>query len=607
MSYFIMPRPFFDFLAIQFSAEVSVKDAASINNRNSNCDWLDSRSVVLTYHDNRVSRGEGVDTLLSGYAYDKEAFFYDNPKNMSVTDSENCFNMTGKFTFLSFRNGTFKFCADTFGQGVLFYYVDDVVSIVSNRVHFIVEILKTLKRKIELDLDTIIHQNFYDVYIFNAYCSTKDLFIKNLKQLGVDEELEVSNGSINVLPKAFYKTEYSISESGYQAYLDDGAAELKSFFNGMKKQKNFSTYLLDISGGKDSRVIVAGMLAAEIDPKTILGQTYATASELDDKIGIAITEHFGIRPTSSMRVFSPRIPVGIEDYVDCYVSFFAGTYYLLNAGGLSSYGQVSNVARFAGTSSNVLRAGSSGTLKAIFEDLVTSDVDGFFDRFTEKFGSSKLFSQEVTQRARLTLRKVISNLPGTTVPEKLEAIHHNFGARYHGGLASIFQSWVYGPVFNPILTKGLYAAAQSLPLDERVDGRLFFDVVHRLSPELATFNYDKKFPYAEMQLKKLGLRPKVIDKSYKTKPYYEEVGKQRKAAKYYFLTDKESSFGAKLLFAEFRSRFERAWNFLDSNYNYVTRTLGDRLRREIMTGLDKERESAKRRALVFIAMAHVLQ
>lgn len=600
MSFFIMSRPFFDFAVIESTGanlhnaeEKLSKDLGAVVTR------MHKNSIILSY-ENAVPRvTDNLVTLMSGYASINGTLHYDNPP-ISDDLASDLSTATGKFSLALFHPAKgYRFATDLFGQGSLFYYQDTDLYIVSNRVHLIIECLRRIGKRIEIDYDKLLFQSYFDIYIFNAYCSSKSLFIKGVNQLGVDEELTAADGKLTINKKGFYKTTVDVSKEDYEHYLTQGAAELVSFFSSVRRSGLFDQYLIDISGGKDSRVILAAMIASGIDPKQVLSQTYATHSVLDDKIGIALTEYFGFTPTHTSQTYSPRIPVALTDHLEAFASFFMGTYYLFNAGGLSSFGRPSRIARFAGTSSNVLRSGSSGTLQNRFPHLVNENSTAFFSKLMSHFGSEKLFPKAAVSRVGRILQNEIESLSGTTVPDKLEAIHHNYGARYHGGQASIFQSWIYGPVFNPILTPNLYRAARSLPVQDRVNATLFYDIVKRLVPELACFNYDKPFPYADSAIARSSNK-RIIDSTYNTDPYYAQVKKIKQAYRYSFLAGRKFGFTLNDLSIHYQTEFPEVWDRLVRGDAAGSGYFSDELGKSIMNGLKSNTSVAHRRALLLL-------
>lgn len=512
--FFRMNAPYHDFAIVQF------KKIKNFNFDEMMCRQVGVRTYVLSFSD--IVKNDalsGVSYGLSGYVADKDMFLYGETSERLSVDLPK----TGKYSYFECGfNDEIISSTDYFGQSVIYYTEMPEFILISNRIHLLSILTRRLGGHLSLDKNVLARKLFYNIYNENSYQNQYcDTLVSEIKKVPVGKKIIVTEAKIEIKDEPLFSRLLGEGDSlSYEKYLENGVEELRGVINKISQSPDIREMIIPLSGGKDSRLMLAALIGSKANKDKIYARTYKTKSVLDDKIAIKMQRDLGIRSRSVKSFYGYKTSFSVEEMISIYTSFFGGNYTLFNAGGESALGANHSTINLVGTSSNVLRAGAADTLSKHFDNLHEMNIEDFCVDFTNKFGLSNVFGDEVKALALSDLKSFYRTIPGVSLIEKLEYSHMNAGSRFHGGQASIFHSWNESPFLNIMLTPSLYMAAKSLPIKSRMEGHLFYDFVLHAYPALACYNYDKPFPYADFRAEELGIERINVSKSYDTSDYF---------------------------------------------------------------------------------------
>lgn len=410
--------PFQDFLVLQ-SAEGGKKIdlAESKGWYNYKLDYstaLFSKKPLIVWFDNNKR------SVVSGYAVSDgklyKAHIHSNLMNKALQN-----DLVGMFCGVMYINGKLYFENDIFGQIPMFYFSNYNFTIVSNRLHLLSIFLKDAGIKKKVNVDVLLRGIYFWGYFFNSYATSNEMILDGCYQVEVNQRIRVSNGKIQIEKKGFFD-KANVAEASYEKSLEEGANELSGYFRAVVSNPDINRTVLDVSGGKDSRVVLAAALANRDYLDKVETITYRTHHPLDYEIGLAIVEYFGLNSTVEQS-FLPKIPISLSDALAIRRSFFIGTYNLLAASSLSSYGLNICDSRLTGLTANVLRSGGTETIQHYIPELSSLGLDSFYKKLFDMFGFHKYYEKNVGNRVFEYMIGTFDRLPGSCVAEKLEYLH----------------------------------------------------------------------------------------------------------------------------------------------------------------------------------------
>ncbi len=602
--FFIAPEPFVDFLVVQ-TKETPIYQDEKLFHLGLNTYQLDDFSVVLTYKDWLKPNFQEHCTLFSGHGIFNGHLLMGQEQKLTNLEQAMLGDTVGIYTAFSYDQGQFKFENDLFGQGILFYYSNSHFSIVSNRVHFIVNVLHHLDIKININVDVLLRGIYFRTHIFTSYASCPAMIADGIHQVEINKLLRMTRGSLFFQDKAFFFENHPISESKYNEHLNEGVEEFKSYFHAVLSKERFTRAVVDISGGRDSRLVAAGIMNCPQYINKIQAISIATEQESDLYIGNAITDYLDLEKTHPC-TFMPRLPLSLDHQMAIWQSYFMGTYYLLNGDSDAAFGLNKTDCRFTGHTSLVLRSGFT-ELMSLSLPLAEMSLEDFYRGLIEKFSYSKNFDMDIQQRVHQYLRKTFTELPGFTPASKLGSLYMFYASRYHGGSISTYNTWMNCVTFNPLLTKGFYRAAHCLAEDERSRGKLFFDATYKLNPGVAAYNYDKPFIYADEALEKLNQKKILIDSDYDIIGYNKRILEFKQQKSHQFITNMPSSFLENDLDARIRRDCFAAFDELRASSTELSFVLSGGFADQLNMLFDRFPKMARRYASVLWGASNVIK
>ena len=232
--------------------------------------------------------------FFSGYCFHDDTFYYGdkdlNHEHLLVKEEN--INLCGAYSLLKIMsNGDTFIESDQFNFDRIFYFMDKEYYCVSNNYHLLTLCLSLFSRKIVLDNDIIKFYLSFHYTLLRQPLNNK-LFIKNTYILNCYENIKIIDNKFSIYNNKLYSilnSNYQFDEELYKNLLVESKNEIEKNINSIYKNDRFNKYILQLSGGKDSR-INASLLSEENKLKTIVQTNYN--EENDVYISSIITDKF---------------------------------------------------------------------------------------------------------------------------------------------------------------------------------------------------------------------------------------------------------------------------------------------------------------------------
>ena len=394
----------------------------------------------------------------------------------------------GDFTMVARTSDGLVVTNDWFGVQKLYIYETEDLSIVSNRYHLLLILMRGLS--VPMAIDPLIAAALIasgDVQPYQQVFSG-DLAVAGVKLLSIEEDIVVSANGLFRRPKEISAVlrgpKPPISAEAYRERLVRGAEELLRNAGALIRHPGFEHILVDVTGGMDTRTVVGAVTHFPEHRHRITVNARNTSTIPNDiRVACGIASHFGFTFES---IAEERRCTSVVDNLRRHYSRLLGVYFAYGTPNAGSYrtrrpGTV-NVTGFFGEI--CLRPYYSRYYLDTAVGLA-EDVDTFFERLAEEnhawFG---------TAGALEALRKVfvssLSRLPGDAPIEKFD-LHYLF---FRNGLhcSDLYRHTDDTPRVSALPSKTLFelklATYGKLP-----QTRLQNDVIACLDPVLTAFPY----------------------------------------------------------------------------------------------------------------------
>lgn len=372
---------------------------------------------------------------------------------------------------------------DLLGEAILYKYSYNGTQILSGDLLEIKSIVSTLNLPLTKSLD----------YALELAISSNGGFTKSsydeITSVNTFEYLEVSN---NVVTNKIYSdgSDFFHNDESYEQLLEKAASEIK---NNVRAASEHDTgrHIAHLTGGFDSRLVLAAIKSANVLDKfkfyckgNPVQEETKIAESAAAKVGATMTRHAGTSET-----FSP------QDYGGQTLGP------LLISGGMLSVGPH----RGNQTHSLTLLSGGYGeTFRSFYGSRIgtlDSDVKLTGQTFGEKIWSRYLFSNDgsglFTSKFIQTLTsKIDSELErgrdlGVSESDLGDYLYLQIRNRYFVGI--ITTNWNrYITRFDPLYSPSAIRLAFSIPLSERQDNMVGYDLMKMLAPELLEIPFDSR-------------------------------------------------------------------------------------------------------------------
>ncbi|MDD4347466.1 MAG: hypothetical protein PHF70_00045 [Opitutales bacterium] len=463
------PYPFSDFAYVYSTLEDGHSSLALV-------DRLKLNGVRLASHGCFLSSEpfDPANKTFSGWAYlpsgDQYSLVYSGQDDSRNAVDPTC---TGSFTCADLSAAHPRFFSDCFGMGVIYYYCHKGITIVSNRLHLLVILAHHLDPEAEIDPDCFLALTLDHPY-FAQQAFNNRFPLKHLKRLPVNQLLTVIDGfpHIETVDPMLWEQPDPIQE--YSRLVSLVARDINQKALAIVARFGIDRLVFDLSGGRDSRLSIAPLLAAGMKP---LIHT-ANPPNLDLAIASVIANCFGLQFVKE----SPKALIGTGSFpLNLWISYNMGEY---NVNALS--GRINSCLhkpnRVTGSAGEIYRDFwphhfGNITLDDPIEHLVLNKCERF-----------KKLSEE-TRCKVLKFACESGALDSESHLQFMQRGYLEYRNRFHFGLR-LFSTMVDASYITPLLSKTYWEANKAIR-QAGLDLKQFIgDVTNAICPDLATIPYE---------------------------------------------------------------------------------------------------------------------
>lgn len=173
-------------------------------------------------------------------------------------------NEVGYFCIFSGKGKNYEIDNDFFGTYPLYRYTGEQYDVVSNSYHLLILIIKGLGIELTLDPKTIIPYFVTGQRMLFEQLASHSTFIKEIKKVPIHSKciVDLEKGIIlqNNLIGKMLKKNMTFSPIKYDFLIRKTAKEIIKNIQIIDEDKRVNTIVEDVSGGKDSRVVLGALL-----------------------------------------------------------------------------------------------------------------------------------------------------------------------------------------------------------------------------------------------------------------------------------------------------------------------------------------------------------
>lgn len=240
-------------------------------------------SIFLT---KEISKLGNISYAFSGMGRTSEELIYDESDIKSEKSLEELVGSIGEFWLLRYDEKTISLDMDFYGNNKMVYYKDEDLFIISNRMHLGLLAMQVMNiprvpnfKKISAWLST-------NARLFLHNYST-ELNIEGLSMLLADSRVrvEVESGNVSIEKTGLYdllSQDYTYTDAKYKQLLEETKEEILDNARVALKYHGFDNFLVNITGGMDSRIVLAALSNFPEYREKLIAKTYKKRGEEDD-------------------------------------------------------------------------------------------------------------------------------------------------------------------------------------------------------------------------------------------------------------------------------------------------------------------------------------
>lgn len=495
MEFVRLPYPYSDFCIFNLCKE----SALILNCIQQVCHRLDAKfkkyqhadgsvTVVLYFNESTIDCSTDEFSLLSGIAISKQKVLL-NSNRYKISDYMELDRDFGQFTALLIDKYKISYKTDNFGSGHIYYYENknDLYSLVSNRSHLLKIILDELNVQLTLNKPLVVGTFFSNFHFFTQQSFLSNELVYEINLLRLDEEIYQKSGKIYINKNQSLVDMFDFSSGNYESLLDDFCEKSINNMQIVFASECFKQHILDLSGGKDSRLCLALLLNTGHNNKiSILTNDVPKSDDLT--ISAGITNLLNLQYITNWN--SNFHPQSLDEGFNLWRSYFFGNYHRMGFAAWSPQGENLQDVRISGASGGIYRSTwSTSTFfqKALDRNNNLKDVLHDVIRLTAISGR---YQQQDLDEVLEALYSEFCEIPGKNIEEKIDNHYLFHRNRSHFGLRG-FSFYNECLTLTPLLSIQLFKASRLLTQDERQNYKIFYDLYKKLAPFLLSIRFDR--------------------------------------------------------------------------------------------------------------------
>ena len=228
-------------------------------------------------------RGQALDHESSSMILGVEGFAHFQKENPEFSDPARITDFEGSFVLARWDQKVLTFESDLYSVYRLLYFASEDILIVSDSLVLIVECMKALKIKREMNKDVVIMKAWNASGLPNAPF-TKELIVKGVYTLQVGKHIELDLTNQKLSAKCIERPVsglFETSTKSYEELLKDCAIRMYSSINFVVKSFN-PVITFGLSGGIDSRLLLALCLKSDEIMSSMIINTNSSPTRVND-------------------------------------------------------------------------------------------------------------------------------------------------------------------------------------------------------------------------------------------------------------------------------------------------------------------------------------
>jgi len=479
------PSPFLDFVLIAVRPEHLARlDSMATRLKALKLDvvQLPTYGPWRTYCVVPHERAESItpELIFSGYGVMGTRFFADPSEPLPADVSA---GGTGYYCYAKIAPAQIDLGTDLSGAATLLYHRAPGYCLIANRYHLLLLVMRAFGVYMVLDRDRI-YLNLFRQYVFSEQNFPGGLPVKGISMIPPTHTATLGEDGLRLTQYWDYaKPDIAFDRDRYDELLDRAAEELVAGARAILESGRFGTYAVDITGGVDSRIMVAALSRVPGWRDKVRGCTFPIHQSRDVQIGCEIANYFGL--SYLRKEYPPLRYVTHDESRAIHRSYCMGLRYNLQAPGhWSADGAFGDgdrpILELTGMFGESYRAyGVSFPEKPTLDEYVREIV-----------GTEPNYSPFVSH-AELghILRRLLLEFDGTPADRAANLYYQGRMRTNHG--MTVLASHESLPLMH-LVSPSLLAASKSLPADLWIAGVAELDVVERLCFPLAWLHLDDK-------------------------------------------------------------------------------------------------------------------
>lgn len=499
--------------------------------------WNTKNFIISTDNKdiNETQKGRSDKYIFSGYMWSKDKFYFGQDDIPNCIEENNLYENLGCYTLLSIENDKIKITEDYYGYGGLYYYEDEKFLIACNSNHLLLFILSFINKKYTID-ESMLYTIFASNVTLFRTPFTDELLIEGSKKLNLCNDIIIDDEGWHITKRPIYdvlsgSTEYV--EDNYNKEILNGKEEFINNVKAVLENKKFSKFILELSGGKDSRATLAALTnIKDFEKKIKIHSTDHEPNDLNTAAGIV--NMFNLKWNDYGYNF---IIDDLLENIKRRRSCFCGMRYLWLPEEKHEYDLSKMV-----FNSDSFEAGTIKYYANTVKDKIefNADMDTLINKYSDMCSRQAVLNySEVSDTVKNRLRLGISETPGSSPMEKFDNLFICYRTGSHAG--NLDRNYYTSATCTAAQTKSLLKA-KKMWFHNFKDNKVIFDILYVLNPVLASLPFNsKKFTeerekvkeklfYDDIRFKNLRINTENIDKSEYVKAA--EIRKKNTTVKY---------------------------------------------------------------------------
>lgn len=423
------------------------------------------------------------DYIFSGYVWLDDKFYFGEDGLPNDLKAERLYENLGVFSLLHFAPHQIKLTTDYFSYGKIYYYLNENLFVAANTYHLLLIVLSQLGVSCELD-DDIVYATFASNVTLFRQPITERLTVKNTFQMNLCDEIVIDNNGWNIVKRPIYDVlngSPEFKKDEYSKLIEEAKQELISNIEVVTNNSNFEHFVLELSGGKDSRTTFAALTnLPNAREQVFLKSTDHEPNDLNVAVGLANMFQFQYDAKGDTWYQND-----VLDYIRRKRSYSLGVRYLWYVGTRYNYNLKKMVFNGECFESLAVRY-YSHTIKDMGLEKSTNEEP--IDAYSILLSKQAIVDySKVAPVVKEQLLEAIKSIPSSTSMEAFDNMYMFYRAGVTAG--NLDRMYYTTATCMPLQSKALLKA-KKMWINNFRDEKIIFDITYALNPVLAALPYN---------------------------------------------------------------------------------------------------------------------